>query len=135
MFKVDEIKLEEALHKRASDPGFDPGKYYSGADGLAHIAPMQKKVRQYAKAYLHMLDALPGREVDYDYAVDAALRYIADERAGAHTITTTGFQEEFPHTALVYLVEAARLYPAHAGEVEVLLKLATDELSARAAAV
>jgi hypothetical protein len=132
---IDEIKLSDALHKRADDPVFSPSVYYGGTDGMAHLAPMQNKVRQYSKAYLQILASLPGREVDYDYAVGAALDFIREERAGAVKVGPFAFKEEFPHTALVYLVEAARLYPARVEEIEALLALALKEMRvARAAA-
>lgn len=130
MFTVDEIKLGDALHKRADDPIFSAGVYY-GVDSIPHLTPMQNKVRQYTKAYLQMLSELPGRQVDYDWAVGAAIDFIKQERTNTVKVDGTKvFKEEWPHTAFVYLVEAARAYisPVHRNDVKTLVGLALKEL-------
>lgn len=125
---IDEAKLSATISSQSSDPIFSAAKYYDL--GGVHIVSMRDKIANYARVFLSILMALPGREIDYDFAVREAIDFIRQEREGMFRIDSAGFKREYSHTAFVYLVEAARMYASALPKTEIIavLELALKEL-------
>ena len=125
---IDEDKLEEAIAKHSKHPMMAPVRFHDVFG--ERIEPMRAKVWTYARCYAELLDRLPEREIDHDWCVVAALRFIEQEREGKFTFGTNKFQGEYAHTRFFFLIEAARLYidGLMTEDVKVALEMLIDEM-------
>lgn len=113
---IDEQKLEEAISKQSGHPMMRP-VHFIDIHG-DNVAPMRDKVRTYARCYGRIMES-PGMigEIDYNFCVLEALKFIAQEREGTFKFGSDVFKEEYAHTPFLFLIHAAHAYIHNSNDV------------------